>query len=109
MGAPIDKTDANGLIQGLAALQATIKAAFPRASGTFTMPAAASLAVVAPTVTASSRVSLTAANASAATLVGSVKSLYVTTTPGTGFTVATANGGSAVGTEVFSYVVQTPV
>ena len=109
MGAPIDKADASALIQGLASLQATIKAAFPRATGTFTMAAAASLAVAAPTVTAASVIDFTPTNAAGAPLRGSAKSRYAVATPGVGFTVSTASGVAAAGTESFAYVVQTPV
>ena len=73
------------------------------------MAAAATTPVTQPAITASSKVLLEPTNAAAATLMGSVKSLYVSAlTAGTGFTVATASGGNAAGTETFNYIVSNP-
>lgn len=84
--------------------------ALPRVNGSFTMAAAATKAVADTRVQANSIISLQATNAAAATLQGSVKSLYISSvTAGVGFTVATANAANAAGTETFSYFAVTPV
>ena len=70
----------------------------------FTLAAAASTTVSNDQVTANSIIVVTPVNASAGVLQGSAKAIYVSgRTAGTGFTVTTANGASAAGTEVFSY------
>lgn len=77
---------------------------FPRATGSFTMDAAASKAITDANVTTASLIMLMPTNAAAGTLMGSNESLYIT--PGSGtFTVATAAGTSAAGTETFKYAV----
>ena len=77
--------------------------------GTFTMAAAATTVVPQPAVQANSNISLTSTNAAAGTLVGSAKSPYISAkSPGVSFTVATASGAAAAGTETFSYVIGTP-
>src|ERR1017187_8249248 len=71
---------------------------FSRVSGTFTLAAAATTTVPQTKVAANSNITLTATNSTAATLMGSVKSLYVSAiSPGVSFTVATASGASAAG------------
>lgn len=87
-------------------LIAAIKAAFPSISnGTFTFGAAATVVVAAPQVTATSQILLIPTDASAATLVGSAKSPYVSArSVGATFTVSTASGGAAAGTETFNYL-----
>jgi hypothetical protein len=82
---------------------------FPRVTGTFTMPAAATLAVTNAQINANAKVMLQATNASAGTLQGSAKSLYVSAVAAGSFTVATANATNAAGTESFSYWVLNPV
>lgn len=73
--------------------------------GTFTMGAAASTVVAEAEVTATSFIFLMATNAAAGTLVGSTESPYISAkSAGVSFTVATADGGSAAGTETFSYL-----
>lgn len=84
--------------------------AIPRATGTFTMPAAATFNVADVRAQTNSIVQISPTNASAGTLQGSVKSLYVSSvTSGVGFTVATANATNAAGTETFSYTINNPV
>ena len=79
-------------------------------TGTFTLTAAATTAVTQPAILATAAISLTPTNAAAATLMGSAQSLYVSVkTPGSGFTVATANAVAAAGTETFSYSVINPL
>lgn len=74
------------------------------AVGTFTMAAAASKAVTETRVTSGSKIVLQATNAAAATLMSGASALYISaTTAGTSFTVTTANGASAAGTETFNY------
>lgn len=78
-------------------------------SGTFTMPAAATLTITQPAVQSLSTITLTPTNASAGTLQGSVKALYISAqVAGTSFTVKTANNTNAAGTETFSYTINTP-
>lgn len=73
-------------------------------TGTFTMAAAATKAVANTNVTGSSMVFLQATNAAAAALMAGTSALYISaTTNTTSFTVATADGGSAAGTETFNY------
>ena len=86
------------------------KAVLPRATGSFTMTAAATHAVVETRVQANSLVNLIPTNAAAGTLQGSAKSLYISSvTAGVGFTVATASAANAAGTETFSYSTVNPV
>ena len=90
-------------------LIAAIESIFPRVNGTFTLSAAATLTVTQTGVTADSIILLSPTNASAATLMGSAKALYISArTAGASFQVSTASGGNAAGTEVFSYVVVNP-
>ena len=77
---------------------------FPRTTGSFTMDAAASKAVTDSNVTSSSIILLMPTNAAAGTLMGSNESLYITPASGS-FTVATAAGTAAAGTETFNYAV----
>lgn len=85
-------------------------AVLPKATGSFTMTAAATLSVPEPRVQANSIVQLIPTNAAAGTLQGSAKFLYVSAvSAGVGFTVATANATNAAGTEIFTYVATTPV
>lgn len=72
--------------------------------GTFTMAATATKVVADVNILATSLVQLFPTNAAAATLMGSAKSLYVSAkSAGVSFTVATADGTVAAGTETFSY------
>ena len=77
--------------------------------GSFILAAAATTVVTEPAVQANSFIQLTALNAAAGTLMGSAKYLYISAkTPGASFTVATADGTNAAGTEQFSYYITTP-
>ena len=90
--------------QVLAQLVQALKTLFPRVAGTFTLTAAASITVPQPATTSTSFIQLTPMNASAGTLMGSNKALYVSArTPGTSFTLTTASGVAAAGGEQFSY------
>lgn len=77
-------------------------------TGNFTLAAAASTVVSQTAVEANSVILLAPTNAAAATLIGSAKSLYYSKQPGTSFTVLTASGASAAGTETFDYLMFTP-
>ncbi len=78
-------------------------------TGTFTAAAAASTTITQPAVTSTSVIFLSATNASAGTLMGSNKSLYISArTPGASFAVTTASGVAAAGTETFSYLIFNP-
>jgi hypothetical protein len=106
-GSPSDILTAlqNG-VQAIQALNKTLQSENPFTLGTFTMSAAGSTVVSNPAVTAGSGIFLQATNATAATLVGSNKSPYVSaTTAGVSFTVTTANGTAAAGSETFDYLI----
>lgn len=82
---------------------------FSGAFGTFTCAAAATTTVTNASVAANSVILLMPTNAAAGTLMGSAKSLYVSTrTAGTSFVVSTANATAAAGTEQIAYVVLNP-
>lgn len=108
LGSLVVTTLQNGVtaINGLA--QAVLNA-WPRVTGTFTLAAAATTTVAQPAIRATSVVVLSPTNATAGTLMGSAKALYVSSiTPGTGFVVATASAAAAAGTETFSYSIFSP-
>lgn len=97
-------------VNNLGQLIKVIQQVFPRAIGTFTLTANSATTTV-------SQVSMVAngfpiwvpTNGTAALLEGSAKKLYLASvTAGTGFTLVTANGGTAAGTETFSYVAILP-
>ena len=94
--------------QNMSQLIQTISGLFPRTFGSFTMAASASKVVTDANVIASSMILLSPTNAAAGTLMGGTKSLYVTAAAGS-FTVTTASGVAAAGTETFKYFVFTPV
>lgn len=100
---PID-TEGKNRNQILSLLVTALQNLFPRIAGTFTLTAAATTTVPQTATTSTSFIQLTPLNAAAATLMGSNKALYISArTQGTGFTVATASGAAAAGTEQFSY------
>ena len=92
----------------MAKLVGLISGIFPRSFGTFTLSAAVSTTVTDTNATTSSIITPMPLNAAAATLIGSAKSLYFTRAAGS-FTVSTANGVAAAGTEQFAYSIQNPV
>jgi hypothetical protein len=76
--------------------------------GSFTLAAAATTVVANTNVNGASKIILMPTNAAAATLMSSSKALYVSArTFKTSFTVATADGVAAAGTETFEYWVST--
>ena len=88
-------TQLQGIVRQLAAW---VKAFSGRQTfGSFTLAAAATTTVAQVAAEANSSIVISPTNASAAVLVG-----------GASFTVATADGGSAAGTETFSYLITTP-
>jgi hypothetical protein len=107
LGSLVITTLQNGVVAINSLVQA-IKNVFPTVTGSFTLAAAASTVVTQPAIRATSVIQLSATNAAAATLQGSAKALYYTLTPGTGFTVFTANAGAAAGSETFSYSIFNP-
>lgn len=95
----------------LTALIAAITAVFPAKifTGSFTLGAAATTVVNDGNVLTTSVIIPFATNASAATLMGSNKSLYISAKAvGVSFTVATASAAAAAGTETLSYVLINP-
>ena len=101
------QTGTNNTNESLRLLTAAITG---RGTGSFIFGAAATVVVSNVAVQANSRVILIPTNASAATLMGSAKSPYVSNiTVGTNFTVSTANGVAATGTEAFQYIFFSPV
>lgn len=100
-------TALQGIVRQLSALVAAVQGRVT--FGTTTLSAAATTVVSTTAVRANSVVSLTPTNAAAATLQSGTKSLYVSAiASGTSFTLATADGTAAAGTETFSYVINTP-
>jgi len=99
-------TQLQGIISQLRSLVVAISGRV--SSGSFTMPAAASLTIAQPGIKANSVITLTPTNAAAATLMGSAKALYYTIIAGTSFTVLTASAANAAGTETFNYLITTP-
>jgi hypothetical protein len=98
--------------QNMSLLITTISGLFPRITGTFTMAAAATKVVTEPNIISGSIVQLIAANSAAGVLQGSNEYLYWNASanvPGASFTVATAAGTAAAGTELFYYIVFNPV
>lgn len=96
--------------QNFSQLLQLLGALFPRTTGTFTLAAAATTTVSQLDVQSNSIIVPLPTNAAAATLMGSNKSLYVSAkVSGASFTVATASGVAAVGTEQFSYYIIQPV
>lgn len=108
MASQILTTLQNGVV-AINQLATNLLNVWPRVTGTFTLAAAASTTVAQPAVKATSVVVFTPTNASAATLMGSAKALYVSAiVPGASFTVSTASGGNAAGTEVVQYAIFNP-
>ena len=97
---------AQGVTQYLSAIAKTLSQSLSLTAsrGTFTMAAAASKSVTDTACKGTSVVTLTPTNAAAGTLLGSAKCLYVTAANGS-FTVTTASGASAAGTETFAYMI----
>jgi len=101
------------VVEAITELRQAINSIFGTISSTglFTMPAAATFAVLTPQAVAGSVILLQAVDASAATLQAGTSALYVdraVTVAGTSFTVKTADAGAAAGTEQFSYVLINP-
>lgn len=106
---PVNSDDIRVVNQNITQLIAVLRGVFPRVFGTFTMPAAATITVSTTAVTANCDISWTPTNASAGTLEGSAKALYISAkSPGVSFTLATASGGNAAGTESFAYRIFVP-
>lgn len=96
--------------QNMSVLIQTISSIFPRVTGSFTAAAASTTTVANADIAANSIVALFPTNAAARTLQAGANMLSVSaTSAGVGFTAATAGGGSAVGTETFSYYAVNPV
>lgn len=96
--------------QNMSLLIQTISAIFPRVTGSFTAAAAATTTVANADIAANSIIVLVPTNAAARTLQAGANMMSVSaTSAGVSFTAATAGGGSAVGTEVFSYYAINPV
>lgn len=98
------------LNQNMSLLVTTLQSIF-RNYGTFTWNGAAATTVVTNAgVQATTQVLLIPTNAAAATLVGSNESPYVSArSVGVSFTLSTAAGTAAAGTETFFYILITPV
>jgi hypothetical protein len=99
-------SSSNTLLQSLIN---TLSAIFPRITGSFTLAAAATTTVTQVAIKANSIVLWSPTNAAAGTLEGSPKKLYHSANAaGASFTVATASGVAAAGTETFEYTVINP-
>lgn len=92
--------------QNMSRLIETVSAIFPRISSSFVFPNNASSVTVAQTsIQSSDRVVILPSDAAAASLIGSVKSPWVSTvTSGASFVVSTASG-TTTGTANFNYLV----
>jgi hypothetical protein len=102
-------TIAQNIVTAINGLTSAVMNVWPRITGTFTLTATATFTVTQPGIKATSVVMLSPTNAAAGTLMGSAKSLYVSAlAPGASFTVATASGAAATGTETFNYAVFNP-
>lgn len=96
-----------GVNSNLADIVKALSTAFPlhSSTGTFTMPASATQTVTDTTIKTSSIVLLMPTNAAAAALMAGSHSLYVSArTQAASFTVTTADGAAAAGTETFGYL-----
>lgn len=101
-------TQQNG-VRYLGQLVLALQNFLARATGSFTMPAAATSTITDANVSANARVFLQPTNAAAGTLQGSAKCLYISSVSSGSFVVATASGADAAGTEQFSYMAVNPV
>lgn len=104
-------TDVVSALKGITQqLAAWVKAFGSRNTfGSFTLAASASTTVAQPAAQANSNISWTPTNAAAGTLEGSAKKLYLSSiSPGASFTVTTASGAAAAGTETLQYKIETP-
>ena len=96
--------------RNMSALIMTIRDLFPRHTGTFTAANAATTVVTDANVLSTSTIVLMPTNAAAGTLQAGTTHLYISArTAGTSFTVATASGASAAGTETFQYAIFNPL
>lgn len=90
--------------QNMSLLIQTIMGIFPRVTGSFTAAAAATTTISNTSISSNAIVVLVPTNASARTLQAGANMLSVSVVSGgIGFTAETAGGGSAAGTETFSY------
>ena len=99
---------ANNIVKNLGSIYTALSNAFVGQASVnkFTMAAAATKTVTDGNVTATSYVVLFPLNAAAGTLIGSAKCPYTAAAAAGGsFTVSTASGGNAAGTEIFGYLV----
>ena len=97
-----------GVNKNLAEIASILRTAFPLSAyqGTFTCSAAATTTVTDANVKATSTILLTPTNAAAATLQAGASHLYLSArTEATSFALATADSGSAAGTETFQYLI----
>lgn len=101
----------NQIARGQSLLIQTMSSILPRVSGTFTLSGGSVTTVTQPAVTASSVINWNLpTNASAATIMGSAKCLYLSAkTAGSNFVLTTANAGTTAGTETFQYWLWNPV
>lgn len=77
--------------------------------GAARLSAAATTVVANTSVQGTSLITLTPTNAAAATLISGSKSPYISAlSPGVSFTIATADGTSAAGTETYNYMILNP-
>jgi hypothetical protein len=92
------------MVQTLQAISTTLASLVNQSVGTFTMTATATRVVSDVNVAADSFIDLMPTNATAGTLMGGTRSLYVSSrSAGVSFTVATASAVAAAGTETFAY------
>ena len=97
-------TQLNSIARNQGQLHQLFQNLFPRVFGSFTLVAAPTTTVTQPNVTAGATVLLTPTNAAAGN-----RPIYLSSiAAGASFTVATASGGAAAGTETYQYLVFNP-
>lgn len=84
---------------------ATLQTIYKNVTGQFKMDSAATKMVINAAALPTSSVQLTPTNAAAANLMAGSRSLYISFSSGTSFTVHTADGTNATGSETFNYAI----
>ena len=111
-GISLQGMETNGrlLIQAVYNLGNILSALLPRTVGSATLSASATTVITEPAVAANSYIDWVPPNAAAASLMGSARNPYLSArVAGVSFSLTTANGSTAGGTETIQYSVWGPV